>query len=80
MNELFNFNDTWIVVEQNWWLVLLSLALGVWVGWVTCSRENNRPKANKGKNDVSLSFGTCPLDAPCFFHRLHLWLPRALDV
>ena len=41
MNELFNFNDTWIVVEQNWWLVLLSMALGVWVGWVTCSRENN---------------------------------------
>ena len=41
-DELFNFNDTWIVVEQNWWLVLLSLALGVWVGWVTCSRENNQ--------------------------------------
>ena len=42
MNELFNFNDTWIVVEQNWWLVLLSLGLGVWVGWVTSSRENNQ--------------------------------------
>ena len=22
MNELFNFHDSWIVVEQNWWLVL----------------------------------------------------------
>ena len=31
MNELFNFHDSWIVVEQNWWLVLLSLALGIWV-------------------------------------------------
>ena len=36
MNELFNFHDSWIVVEQNWWLVLLSLGLGIWVGWVTC--------------------------------------------
>ena len=41
MNELMNFHDTWIVVEQNWWLVLASLALGVWVGWSTCSRENH---------------------------------------
>ena len=40
MNELMNFHDTWIVVEQNWWLVLASLALGIWVGWFTCSREN----------------------------------------
>jgi hypothetical protein len=41
MNELFNFHDTWIVVEQNWWLVLLSLALGIWVGWTTCVRKND---------------------------------------
>ena len=41
MNELLNFHDTWIVVEQNWWLVLASLALGVWVGWSTCSRGNH---------------------------------------
>ena len=41
MNELFNFHDTWIVVEQNWWLVLASLALGIWVGWVTCVHKNH---------------------------------------
>ncbi len=38
MNEFFNFHDSWIVVEQNWWLVLASLALGIWVGWATCVR------------------------------------------
>ena len=26
----------------SWRVVLLSLALGVWVGWVTCSRENKQ--------------------------------------
>ena len=41
MNELFNFHDTWIVVGQNGWLVLASLALGIWVGWVTCVRKNH---------------------------------------
>ena len=39
MNEFFNFHDSWIIVEQNWWLVLASLALGIWVGWATCVRS-----------------------------------------
>ncbi len=46
MTELFNFHDTWIIVEQNWWLVLLSLALGIWVGWLTCSPDSH---ASEGK-------------------------------
>jgi hypothetical protein len=41
MNEFFNFHDSWIVVEQNWWLVLASLALGIWVGWATCVRSTD---------------------------------------
>jgi hypothetical protein len=41
MNEFFNFNDSWIIVEQNWWLVLASLALGIWVGWATCVRSTD---------------------------------------
>lgn len=34
MNELFNFHDTFVVARGNWWLILLALALGIWVGWV----------------------------------------------
>jgi uncharacterized protein involved in exopolysaccharide biosynthesis len=41
MNEFFNFHDSWIIVEQNWWLVLASLALGIWVGWATCVRSTD---------------------------------------
>jgi hypothetical protein len=41
MNEFFNFHDSWIIVEHNWWLMLAALALGVWVGWVTCSPDRS---------------------------------------
>ncbi len=41
MNELFNFKDSWILVEHNWWLMLLALALGIWVGWKTCSPDRS---------------------------------------
>lgn len=41
MNEFFNFHDSWIIVEQNWWLVSASLALGIWVGWATCVRRTD---------------------------------------
>lgn len=34
MNQLFNFHDTLSVAIGNWWLILLALALGIWVGWV----------------------------------------------
>jgi hypothetical protein len=37
MNELFNFHDTWIIAEHNWWLLLLTLGLGIWIGWRECN-------------------------------------------
>jgi hypothetical protein len=39
MNQLLNFNDTLIVAQHNWWLVLLALALGVWLGWTITTYE-----------------------------------------
>jgi hypothetical protein len=36
MENIFSFHDTWIIAEQNWWLLLVALALGIWVGWTTC--------------------------------------------
>jgi hypothetical protein len=36
MVDFFNFDGTWIIVEHNWWLMLVALGLGVWVGWKTC--------------------------------------------
>ncbi len=45
MYELFNWHDTWIVIQQNLLWILLALALGVWTGYRTCepvieSRDN----------------------------------------
>ncbi len=39
MNDIFNFQNSWIIVEQNWWLMLLALALGIWVGWKTADPD-----------------------------------------
>lgn len=39
MDQLFNFNDTLIIAQHNWWLVLLSAALGVWLGWSSTTYE-----------------------------------------
>jgi hypothetical protein len=39
MNEIFNFKDTFIIAQENWWLVLLAFALGIWIGWRTCSNS-----------------------------------------
>lgn len=33
MQQLFNFHDTLIVAQHNWWLILLSVGLGIWLGW-----------------------------------------------
>ena len=45
MEYLFNFHDTLSVVLGNWWLMLLSLALGIWVGWEKCSWQ---PRTSAG--------------------------------
>ncbi len=36
MNEIFNWNDTWILIESNWLYLLVALALGAWTGFRTC--------------------------------------------
>ncbi len=40
MNEFFNFNDGWYVVQHNWLWLLVALALGIWVGWRTYTRND----------------------------------------
>lgn len=39
MNQLFNFHDTLVVGQQNWWLILVALALGIWLGWSKTTYE-----------------------------------------
>jgi hypothetical protein len=39
MNEAFNFHDTLVIAQYNWWLILLALALGIWFGWSTSIYE-----------------------------------------
>lgn len=36
MNDFFNWNDSWILVEHNWIWLSLALLIGGWVGWSTC--------------------------------------------
>ena len=33
MSDFFNFHDTLIVVETNWFWLLVAFGLGIWVGW-----------------------------------------------
>jgi hypothetical protein len=33
MNELFNWNDTSIVLQHNWIWLLIAFAIGTWVGF-----------------------------------------------
>ncbi len=40
MNEFFNWNDTWLVVQHNIWWMLLAAAIGAWVGWRTCDTSS----------------------------------------
>lgn len=42
MNEFFNWNGSWILVEHNWIWLLLALAIGCWVGWSTCDAPKGR--------------------------------------
>lgn len=36
MNEILNFKDSWIVVQNNWIWLALAFALGVAVGYKYC--------------------------------------------
>lgn len=36
MFEMFNWHDTWIVIQQNLLWILLAFGLGVWTGYRTC--------------------------------------------
>ena len=35
MEEIFNFHDSFFVVQFHWFWMLVALALGIWVGWYT---------------------------------------------
>jgi hypothetical protein len=35
MNEFFNFNDSWILVQHNWLWIAVAFALGVYIGLTT---------------------------------------------
>ena len=41
MNDFFNWHDTWILVEHNWYWMLLALLIGCWVGWTTCDSSKS---------------------------------------
>jgi hypothetical protein len=40
MNEFFNFNDSWILVQHNWVYLLAALLIGAYVGFTTCAPAN----------------------------------------
>ena len=42
MVDFWNFHDTVFLAQQNWLWLLVALALGIIVGWMTCSREERR--------------------------------------
>jgi hypothetical protein len=39
MNEFFNWHNSWILVQQNWFWLLVAFAIGAWVGF-----KNNTPE------------------------------------
>lgn len=39
MVDFWNFNDTMFLARENWLWLLVALALGLVVGWISCSRE-----------------------------------------
>lgn len=36
MNEFLNFNNSWILVQNNWLWLALAFAIGAYVGFTTC--------------------------------------------
>ena len=36
MNEFFNWHNSWIIVEHNWYWMLAAAAIGAWAAWRTC--------------------------------------------
>jgi hypothetical protein len=39
MTELFNWHNTSIVLQYNWYWLLLAFILGAWIGYKTCMPE-----------------------------------------
>ncbi len=40
MNDFFNFHDTLIVAETNWFWLIVAFGLGIWVGWRSAGPED----------------------------------------
>lgn len=41
MNGFFNFHGSWFVVEHHWLWMLVTLGLGIWVGWYTAAEQKD---------------------------------------
>ena len=44
MTDFWNFNDSFSLVSHNWFWLLVSLALGVVVGWKTCEHAGSNSR------------------------------------
>jgi hypothetical protein len=42
MVDFWNFHDTVFLARENWVWLLVAMALGIIVGWMTCSRAQRR--------------------------------------
>lgn len=40
MTDFWNFKDALIVAQSNWLWLLIALAIGLIVGWITCERHD----------------------------------------
>ena len=42
-SDLEKSRVTAMLAEQNWIWLLVALAIGVWVGWMSCAAKRNKP-------------------------------------
>ncbi len=40
MYDLFNWHNSWILIQQNLLWILLAFALGAWTGYRTCEPQS----------------------------------------
>jgi hypothetical protein len=51
MADFWNFHASWYVAEQNWFWLLVTLGIGIVVGWMVCEPEPRKPR--EGGPDAS---------------------------
>jgi hypothetical protein len=40
MVDFFNFDGSLVIAQHDWWLLLVAVGLGIWVGWKTCTWQD----------------------------------------